>query len=323
MGLAALAGIALATPAFSAVNIGYAPVGDAGNAADPATGGFFGAVSYDYNIAKDETTIGHYTEFLNSVAKSDPHGLYSTNMASRAYIAGIVRSGSDGNYSYSAVPGSENKPISYVSWFDAARFCNWLHNGQGNGSTETGAYTLNGATSGIFTRNLAATVWIPTENEWYKAAYYDPSKGGTGGYWAQATRSDTLDGNTVGTAGSANYFDGDYVGSGTAVTPTTIALTDVGAYGLNSQSAYGTNDQGGNLFELNDAVIGGSRGGRGGSWVNSGESQQGSSYTIEIDPTFQGASIGFRVASSVPEPGSFALALLFGTSLVTRRKRSS
>ena len=50
-------------------------------------------------------------------------------------------------------PGSANKPITIVSWFDAARFCNWLHNGQGSGSTETGAYTLNGAMSGIYMKN--------------------------------------------------------------------------------------------------------------------------------------------------------------------------
>lgn len=63
--------------------------------------------------------------------------------------------------------GSGNRPISYMSWFDAARFTNWLGNGQGSGSTETGAYTLSGATSGIFTKNVGATVWIPSEDEWY------------------------------------------------------------------------------------------------------------------------------------------------------------
>ena len=68
---------------------------------------------------------------------------------------GITQSGSSGSYSYS-VTGSDsqaaNCPIFDVSWGDAARFCNWLQNGQptgaeGTGTTETGAYTLNGATT--------------------------------------------------------------------------------------------------------------------------------------------------------------------------------
>jgi hypothetical protein len=46
------------------------------------------------------------------------------------------------------------KPITFVSWFGVARFCNWLHNGQGSGSTKSGAYTLNGAMSGIYTVNF-------------------------------------------------------------------------------------------------------------------------------------------------------------------------
>jgi formylglycine-generating enzyme required for sulfatase activity len=138
-----------------------------------------------------------------------------------------------------------------------------MHNGQGSGSTETGAYTLDGAMGGIYTKNAGATVWIPSEDEWYKAAYYDPNKGGVGvgGYWPCPTQSDALGGNTVGVANSANYYDGDYVDF------TGMVLTDVGAYGLNSDSAYGTNDQGGNVWEWNDAVVSGStRGVRGGAW---------------------------------------------------------
>jgi hypothetical protein len=224
--LAALASISLVNSAFAVVNIAYVPVGSAGNAND-STG--YGAVAYDYQIAKNETTIGQYAEFLNMAAKSDPYALYSTNMASDAKIAGISRSGSEGGYSYSVIGSSANKPITYVSWFDAARFCNWLHNGQGSGSTETGAYTLNGAMSGIYTVTPGAQTWIPSENEWYKAAYYDATKGGSGGYWQYPTQSNTLGGNTIGVPNSANYNDGDFVGSGNASAPISDALTDVGA----------------------------------------------------------------------------------------------
>ena len=309
-GLAIMAG-SLASPAFAVINIAYVPIGNAGNAND-STG--YGAVAYNYQIAKNETTVGQYVEFLNAKAKSDPYALYNANMASQASIAGISRSGSAGSYSYSVIGSSANKPIAYVSWFDAARFCNWVQNGQGNGSTETGAYSLNGAMSGIITRDVGATVWIPTENEWYKAAYYDPTKGGTGGYWLYPTQSDTLGGNTIGVADSANYYDGDYVG-----VPGTMALTDVGAYGTNSESFYGTNDQGGNVWEWNDGAPG-ARGRRGGSWGYGDTFMTSSNRVALSSPTGEFEILGFRVAS-VPEPSAMVLAILSGVAALIRRKR--
>ena len=211
-GLVLATGI-LTTPLFAVVSIDYASIGNAGNAADPATGSLYGAVAYAYQIAKNETTISQYAEFLNAAAKTDSYGLYSTSMTT-SYINGISRSGVSGSFTYSVNPGSGNKPITFTSWFDGARFCNWLQNGQQTGAgaaltAETEAYTLGGAVSGIITKNVGATVWIPSESEWYKAAYYDPNKGGAGvgGYWAQATQSNTITGNTTGVADSANYYD--------------------------------------------------------------------------------------------------------------------
>lgn len=158
-GLAFLAGIALSTPAFAVVTIDYVTVGNINNLPDPATDGLYGAVAYEYRIGKNEVTISQYAEFLNAAAKTDTNGLWNSNMGTDLNIAGITRDGSSGSFSYS-VTGSGLRPITYVSWFDAARFTNWLHNGQGSGSTETGAYTLNGAISGIFTKNVGATVWL-------------------------------------------------------------------------------------------------------------------------------------------------------------------
>ena len=320
-GLAILAAGPLVNSASAVVNIAYVPVGNAGNAPDTADGDSsipgvqrYGAVPYDYQIAKNETTIGQYAEFLNAKAKTDPYGLYSPAMASDPYIAGISRTGSSGDYVYAPVAGSVNKPITYVSWFDAARFCNWMQNGQGSGSTETGAYTLNGAMGGIYAVNPGARTWIPSENEWYKAAYYDATKGGTGGYWQYPTQSDALGGNTIGVAGAANYNDGDYVGY------PGMALTEVGAFSSNSDSFYGTNDQGGNVWEWNDAAgSGSSRGRRGGSWNNNG-SGLAASLRIFDEPSRENLGIGFRVAS-VPEPSCLVLALLASGVLVTRRKR--
>ena len=156
---------------MAVVNIGYVDVGNINNAAD-STG--YGSVAYNYKIAKNETTISQYAEFLNAVAKTDTYSLYSAGMTT-SYINGISQGGVSGSYSYSVNPGSGNKPISYVSWFDAARFCNWMQNGQPSGvqnagTTEDGAYTLNGAISGVsVNKNVGATVWIPSEDEWHKA----------------------------------------------------------------------------------------------------------------------------------------------------------
>ena len=326
VGSAILAGVSLVTPAFAVINIDYASIGNAGNANDVATGSLYGAMAYAYQIARNETTISQYAEFLNAVAKTDTYSLYSANMTN-SLINGISRSGVSGSFTYSVNPGSGNKPITYVSWFDAARFINWLHNGQPGGAqdaatTEDGAYTLLGAMSGVIAKNGGAKAWIPTESEWYKAAYYDPNQGGAGvgGYWAQATQSNTVAGNTVGVANSANFYDGDYVGSGSASVPTGNALTDVGAYGLNSDSAYGTNDQAGNVYEWNDAVISGSsRGLRGGSWGNSSDDLPASGR-IGNGPAGEYGFVGFRVAS-VPEPTSLVLTMLASGVMFARRKR--
>jgi formylglycine-generating enzyme required for sulfatase activity len=314
---------ALYGSASAVVTIDWVTVGNAGNAADPLTGSLYGAVAYDYKIAKNETTIAQYAEFLNAVAKTDSYGLYSASMTT-SYINGISQSGSSGSFIYSVNPGSANKPITFVSWFDAARFCNWLQNGQQTGggaalTAETGAYSLNGATSGLITKNVGATVWIPNENEWYKAAYYDPSKdGGVGGYWLYPNQSNALTSNTIGVAGAANFNDGDYVGY------PGMALTDVGAYGANSDSYYGTNDQAGNVWEWFDPAIDTDRGNRGGSYLTQDYfSESGWRDTAFISSgVYQGATTGFRLASAIPEPTTGLLAVLGLFPLLSRRRKA-
>jgi formylglycine-generating enzyme required for sulfatase activity len=290
-------------------------VGDAGNA-DDTTG--IGAVGYEFNIGKYEVTIGQYATFLNSVASvtSDSYilDLWNASMATDLNIAGISRSGSGtlGNpYSYSVI-GSGNRPITYVSWFDAARFANWMHNGATNGaSTETGAYTLNGATNGIITKNAGATWWIPSEDEWYKAAYF--KGGGTNaGYWLYPTQSDSAPGNTIGgAANQANYNNGVYaVTQSASYSSTQNYLTDAGAFN-NSASAYNTFDQGGNVWEWTDAVSEPSSGRliRGGSWLQDGYSIGKFGSRGEFDPAEDIAMVGFRLAS-VPETSTYAQPLV-------------
>ena len=129
-------------------DIGYqfVTVGNPGNGNDPATGSLYGGVSYTYDIGTYDVTLNQYSTFLNAVAQSDPYGLYATNLGTNLNVAGISRTGSSGSYVYSVIGSSGQNPVTYVSWFDAARMANWMQNGQPTGlgevagSTEQGAY---------------------------------------------------------------------------------------------------------------------------------------------------------------------------------------
>src|SRR6476620_9811639 len=91
--------IALAIPA-SAITIDTVPVGDVGNANDPATGGLYGSVSYPYRIGKYEVTSAQYVAFLNAVAATDTYGLYDSANMGASNGPGIKRNGTSGNYTY-------------------------------------------------------------------------------------------------------------------------------------------------------------------------------------------------------------------------------
>jgi hypothetical protein len=178
------------------LNLSYfVNVGDSGNSND-VTG--YGGVSYEYVIAQYVVTNCEYAAFLNAVASTDTYNLYNTLMDDD-YSGGITRSGSSGSYTYSVKTNMGNKPVVYVNWFDCARYCNWLHNNkpfgtQNTNTTEDGAYTLTalyGTINGdAVPSNPGAKYHLPTENEWYKAAYYK-SGGTNAGYWKYATQSDT------------------------------------------------------------------------------------------------------------------------------------
>lgn len=164
-------------------------VGDINNGNDSAG---IGAVSYEYKIAKYQVTNTQYVEFLNSIGATDTYAVYNSAMGTDR--AGILRSGSSGSYSYSVKTNFGNKPATNINWYNAARYCNWLHNGkpsglQNNSTTENGAYQLTGNT-GYPTRDYGAQYFIPTANEWQKAAFY---KGGspTETYWTYPTQNDS------------------------------------------------------------------------------------------------------------------------------------
>jgi len=378
LGAVALVVGCLSAASVHAVTIDMVTVGDPGNVADD-TG--FGAVNYEYRIGKYEVTIGQYAEFLNAVAKNDPgcqadpsnpgqwlSGSFQLLPPSSPNINGISRTGSPGSFQYSPylptlpqVWGSyrdgadspSERPVT-LDWFQAARFVNWMNNGQPTGdpgvsTTEDGLYPLFGAVSGapggsaqphdLPTRAVnpntgASPIYrIPTENEWYKAAYYKGG-GANGGYWVFPTQSDSFPGNTIGgAANQANYYFGSYsVTQSTVIIPSNLLnyLTDAGAFS-NSGSAYGTFDQGGSVFEWNDDGSGSipARGVRGGSWYHNpyhAHSFLESSYRpINLPVDYEINYVGFRIAS-VPEPSTYAMGVAGlacgGYSMVRRRRRA-
>jgi formylglycine-generating enzyme required for sulfatase activity len=332
-----------------AVSVDWLPIGNAGNFGGPETfGRVFGAVPYDYQIDKYQVTNSQYAEFLNAKAASDPYQLYNANMSSNIN-GGILRSGSDGAYMYSVKDGYGNLPVVYVSWYDSARFANWMNNGQGNANTEDGAYTLLPGTvdpaipanvNTLVARNPGALVALPSEDEWYKAAYYDPNKSGLNqpGYWTYATKSDTVPTSeppSPGATNSANYFDpvtGYAVNGDTttgAVPDGVLFLTEVGAYGQ-SASAYGTYDQLGLTWEWNEGYFGpgasaATRGNMGGSFTTPQGGPQSYLGFSASRSTVQNLETGFRLVQlAVPEPSSIITAMAGLVAIIatgTRRIR--
>jgi sulfatase modifying factor 1 len=247
----------------------FVTVGDPGNVGEQSRlvygdTNYYGAVPYTFNMGKYDVTLAQYTAFLNAVAKTDTYGLYNSGMGSDFSTQGISQTGSPGSYSYSVTgsnPRAANCPAFDVTWGDAARFCNWLDNGQGTAANvaqayalaEAGAYALNGGTSNTqlmaaptpaHSGSGAAKYFLPTENEWYKAAYY--VGGGTNaGYWTYPTQSNTAPSNSLALAGTlandANYENGGY-------TDPTNYLTSVGTFAA-SPGPYGTFDMGGDLWQ--------------------------------------------------------------------------
>ncbi len=302
LALAAVTGLG-ASVASAQITIPTVTVGNPGNAPDPLTGGLYGSVAYTYNIGTTEVTNAQYAAFLNAKAASDPFALYNTSMAGS--FGGITRSGTAGSYTYSTVSGRANNPVNFVSFWDATRFANWLHNGQGSGDTETGAYTLTpeGIAANSVTRNAGWQWAVTSEDEWYKAAYFQPASAGgdTDNYWLYPTSS-----NVKPLAGvEANY--GNVIGN----------TGPVGSYAANY---YGTFDMGGNVWEMNDTIIDDRRGLRGGMFTaNLNGFNLRSENRSNLTPSGESETRGFRVVQ-VPTPGAAAV-LGLGGLLAARRRR--
>jgi formylglycine-generating enzyme len=266
------------------INLDFVTIGHAGNAADTrvmqdgTTG--YGAVGYDYRIGKYEVTNAQWDTFTD--AAGAPTGNPSNAYDGYAYYGGV------------------QQPTTCVSWYEALQFCNYLT----SGDKGKGVYRFSGnnANPGDFqgiNRDAAKATYgtiyfLPTENEWYKAAYYKPNGSGY-----------TLYANEGG--GSCHGQREPYSGP-----------WNVGTGPLEQN---GTFDIMGNVWEWNETQAYGTGVMRGGCFTYTGEfNVLASTYRGFIGPFEEMFSIGFRVAS-IPEPTT--LLLLGLGAVIIRRRRTS
>lgn len=279
-----------------------------------ADGNGLGAVAGLFRISKFEITNRQYVDFLNNVAATDPNGLFNEDMTD-SDRGGIIRGGTVGTFVYFVKQSFGDKPVNFVGWPDAARFCNWLHNGQPVGpqdatTTERGAYDMSVANDAI-TRESAAQFYLPTHDEWYKSAYYDPD---TANYWSYGTQSNVepvqatadADGNVANPGISVANFQGGADWNGENGNVTTVGSTT-------SESPWGAFDMAGNVMDMTETL--GTpippnppgqpdplptRIARGGDFASPGIIMSSSSgFAIDLNMVAEAANVGFRVAATV------------------------
>jgi len=200
--------------------------------------------------------------------------------------------------------------------FNPGTFCNWLHNGQGDGDTEFGSYDLS---LGLFADRQEGATWvIPSEDEWYKAAYYDPVNDC---YYDYPNGTDDIPAEpTDGTSTRVfNFGDDPYW----APDGPWDYFTNIGE--TTGHSPYGAYDMGGNVEEWTDTMdvpYYQYRVTRGGHFTASEQQLRSSDYS-PYGPDMDGARFGFRIAYIIPEPASCLLMLLGGLLFRKCRGRKS
>lgn len=297
-----------ASRAHAQLDIEFVTVGAPGAPGFPDSTNPGESVPYTFEIGRYEVTNEQYTAFLNAVAADDPNGLWFSSMQSNA-LGGIERTGTAGDWLYAVKAGMADKPVNYVSFWDALRFANWLHNGQPSGdqdatTTEDGAYTITpeGVAANDVPRNPGARYAVPNRDEWLKAGYYEDAPST---WYLSPAQSQVLM-----VYGTPPEDDGN---TGNCGSPSLVSY-DVGSYSL-SESPWGTFDQGGNVAEWTEEIRGGgsARAHLGGSFASScsGTSPGGVPFFV---PGQQIANLGFRVvrpsAAPVPVFGPVATGVL-------------
>jgi formylglycine-generating enzyme required for sulfatase activity len=269
-GLVALCGMAQAA---------FVTIGDPGNTADTAG---YGAVGYTYRISATEVTIA---EFQASGAGSGNENHWN-----------------DGTRTVGA-----NAPASYVSLYEAMKYCNYLTSGDVNTgyySTSDGGstYQANALSHDAYAAANGPAYFLPTEDEWYKAAYFKPD---ASGYSLYANGTDTVP--THGTPEGWNYFNGGYVNSSPNYTWTT---------GFGGEEQNGTYDMMGNVWERMETSSGVARGG---SFGNSEDFLRSSHRHDSYGPSLEFNALGVRVVA-VPEPATMGLLAISGLVIAGHRR---
>ncbi len=288
--------------------IDFVSIGDAGNAPDPLTG--YGVVPYEYRIGKYEIS-------LDQIRKATSGGLSNVVVWDGRIPDGVL--------------WLSDQPGAFTKWYEAAAFVNWLNISKGHQAaynlTYSGndlwnmalwsseeAWTQGGANP---FRHKGAHYFLPAENEWYKAAYFNPT---TSNYFIYPTGSDKAP------VSVASGTDPD-----TAVYGLTFELGPALVMEAGGLSPYGTMGQGGNIWEYNESAFDGTndspderRVTRGGIWTPLEEGEGAdllkSSYRGGSQAGFQSGPTGFRVAS-VPEPSTYALLLMTGAGALWWARR--
>jgi formylglycine-generating enzyme required for sulfatase activity len=253
-----------------------------------------------------------------------------------------------GGQRWTVPAGNAMLPVGGISWHTAAIYCNWLCNGKSqaasafmNGAYDVSTFGYQGS-SGIFTdqlvHNANAQYWIPTLDEWIKAAHYDPNRNGPsqGGWWLSSNRTDTAipygpPGVNVrlvppppygpdpnGPLAQANGgWDSQFPG----YSPYDIPL---GSY--NSTSPWGLFDVAGGTSEWTEevgytnGVFPTDRGFSGTAWVEGGHDQLQFQNLGGQVPSIGTFNLGFRVAAAIPSPAS---GLVVASGLIVAGRRRS
>ena len=304
---------------LGANNTHFVEVDNVGNSAYSETG--FGSVGYKYSIGKYEVSNAQYAKFMSAVG-SNTVNVNGTNVklfggfdASSSYSKfSLIEQNAAGN-AFTAASGKENYAANFISAFGAAMYCNWLTNGASEAATIndllTGAYDFNkfGASIDVFKEeniNGDGTYRLPTADEWFKAAYYNPENDS---YTLYAV------GDTI-SADMANYNNRN---GGTA---------NVKQYEM-YPSSYGTLNQTGNVIEyimlVNETT--GRIGTIGGGFYSSAYAVKSTASVVYLVPdNLAGRASGFRLAysaPSIPEPSTYAMMfglLALGFAAYRRRK---
>ncbi len=321
--------------------LGNAPWMGDGTKGDRAVGR--GSVSYEYSIGRFEVTTGQWVEFFNAAYDRTPEDRLPHLIPPTFWGAVGTTPNTPGGLRWQVPAGNEMRPVGNISWRMAAMYCNWLHN---NKSTErvaflNGAYDVStfGYTGTVFTdqqtHSPGARYWIPTWDEHLKASHYDPAlNDGQGGWWRYNISSDTgpaygPPGVHVRTSGAPGPDPDGPLAQANALwdtpnfpghDPFSIPL---GAY-PEVQSPWGLLDTAGGTAEWTEEIglVSGVfpvfRGFDGSAWATDGRFIDHISSRGGDSPSFSFYDLGFRVASSVPSPGSSVLG--FGLLLILNRR---